>query len=110
MNTKKKTPVQQIIEKCNKLFNEHSDELSSIMREVILDYCFEQENLEKQLLIEAYAAGQNFETNEIKMTATKYLKQVFTDKIEDENTNAKFDLLHGSDTGRNKRSRKKKAA
>jgi hypothetical protein len=110
MNTKKRTPVQQIIELCNQLFKEQDDSLSAIMHEVLIDYCLEQEEIERKLLIQAFCDGQNIATNNMKLTATKYLKQIFTDKTEDENTNAKFDMLHGSDTGRNKRSRKKKAA
>jgi len=110
MNKKKKTPVQQMFELCNKLFIEHDDKLSNIMHEVLIDYCLEQEELERKLLIQAFCDGQNIATNNMKLTATKYLKQIFTDKTENENTNAELNLLHGGDSGRNKRRSKKKAA
>ncbi len=108
MNTK--TPIQKIIDVCNSLQNSQHDQATLIMIDLIKEECSRQLQFEKDLIVQAFADGNNIAQSEVNLTATKYLKQVFTDKTKDENTDAKFNLLHGSNTGRNKKRSKKKAA
>ena len=108
MNTK--TPVQQVLDACNKLEVLQQDQQTLIMIELIKEECNRQLQFEKDLIVNAFADGNNIAQSELKLTAAKYLKHMFTEKTKDENTNAELNLLHGGDSGRNKKRSKKKAA